>query len=104
MGTPLATPYNPLAKYKGADGIVRFSNTRLQAAVDDAAKALGADDHFAAVAHHVYNQDGTEVENVTKVSAIVRTKDGKLSLAVAGYKDWSKGSLGGEAAVVWKPF
>jgi len=96
-------PYNPLAKFKTADGLAKFSNTRLQSAIDDAIAAMGPDDHFAAVAHHVYNQDGTAVENVTKVSAVVRVKGG-FSLAVAGYKDWTKDALGAEAKIVWKPF
>ncbi len=104
MSTPVpAAPYNPLAKYKTADGIAKFSNTKLQSAIDDAIAAMGLDDHFAAVAHHVYNQDGTAVENVTKVSAVVRVKGG-FSLAVAGYKDWTKNALGAEAKIVWKPF
>jgi len=34
-----ATPYNPLARFKTADGIAKFSNTKLQSAIDDAIAA-----------------------------------------------------------------
>ena len=96
-------PYNPLATYEAPGGLRRFSNSKLQSAIDDAIASVG-DAQFVAVAHHLYEQDGTQVENVTKVSALVRMQDGKFSLAVAGYKDWTKGSLGAEAKAIWKPF
>lgn len=99
-GSPGVPPiYNPLAKWEDPNGIRKFSNAKLQSAIDDAFKALPADAHAAFVAHHVFNQDGTAVENVTTVSAFVKGPAG-FTLAVAGYKDWSKGSLGAEAKLV----
>lgn len=98
-----AKPYNPLASYEAPGGLRRFSNAKLQSAIDDAIASAG-DAHFVAVAHHVYEQSGEEVENVTKVSALVRLADGKFSLAAGAYKDWNKGDLGAEAKVIWKPF
>lgn len=89
------------------NGIRRFSNARLQAALDSAIAEMGPDDHVAVVAHHVYHDDGTEIENVTVLSAVVRPpKDSKfkdVSIMVGGFKDWTKGDLGAEAKVVWKP-
>lgn len=104
MSTPVPEkPYNPLATYTAPNGLRRFSNAKLQSAIDDAIASAG-DSPFVAVAHHVYEQNGVEVDNVTKVSALVRMQDGKFSLAVGAYKDWTKGDLGAEAKVVWKPF
>lgn len=101
-------PYNPLATYEAPGGLRRFSNAKLQSAIDDAIASAG-DSHFVVVAHHVYEQNGNEMTNgaltnITKVSALVRMQDGKFSLAVGAYKDWTKGDLGAEAKVVWKPF
>ena len=98
----IAKPYNPYATYDQG-GIRKFTNAKLQSAIDDALAAAG-DSHFVVVGHHEFNQDGSQVENVTKVSALVRMADGKFSVAVAGYKDWTKGDMGAEAKVVWKPF
>lgn len=102
MGTTPA-PYNPFAQYQTPEGIRKFTNAKLQSAIDDAIASAG-DSHFVVVGHHEYEQDGTVNTNVTKVSALVRTSDGKFTLAVGAYKDWSNGDLGGEAKVVWKPF
>jgi hypothetical protein len=93
------TPYNPLAKWEDANGIRKFSNAKLQSAIDDALKALPADAHAAFVAHHVFEQNGAATENITKVSAFVKGPAG-FSLAVAGYKDWHRGDIGAEAKLV----
>ena len=105
MSTPPLPPttFNPLSTWQTPGGIRKFSNAKLQSAIDDAVASAG-DAHFVVVAHQVYQQDGTAIENVTKVSALVRMADGKFSLAVGAYKDWTKGDLGAEAKVVWKPF
>lgn len=103
MSTPIATPYNPLATYEAPGGLRKFTNAKLQSAIDDAIASAGTS-HFVAVAHQVYEQNGDHIENITKVSALVRMQDGKFSLAVGAYKDWTKGDLGAEAKVVWKPF
>lgn len=104
MTTPTPKPYDPLAVWESSDGIRRFTNSKLQGAIDDAFNAAKATDKpFVVVAHQVYNQDGSTVENVTKISAFVKVGD-SLSMAVGGYKDWTKGDLGAEAKVVWTPF
>lgn len=110
MSTPLGlTPplngpvYNPLAVWEDANGVRRFSNAKLQSAIDDAIAASDGST-FTAVAHHVYEQNGDKIDNITKVSAFVKMADGKFSLAVGGYKDWAKGDLGVEAKAIWKPF
>ena len=101
--SPVGTPYNPFAKYEAPDGIRRFTNAKLQSAIDDAIAAAG-DSHFVAVAHHEYSQDGTADMNVTKVSGLVKTSNGRFTLVAAAYKDWEHGDLGVESKVVWKPF
>jgi hypothetical protein len=93
-------PYNPYREVE-VNGIKRFENTKLQSVIDDAVKAVG-DKHFAAVAHHVYREDGTQLENITKVSLVVRVGD-SFSLAAGAYKDWVKGDLGAEAKAIWTP-
>jgi hypothetical protein len=100
MSTPQpAVPYNPLAKYETGAGARRFTNAKLQSAIDDAFAALPADKSVAAVVHHVYNQDGTAVENVTKVSIVARGPFGSTIMAAA-FKDWTKGDIGAEAKLV----
>lgn len=96
-------PYNPYATYELPNGLRKFTNAKLQSAIDDAIASAG-DSHFVVVGHHEFEQDGAENKNITKVSALVRMADGKFSVAVGGYKDWSKGDLGAEAKIVWKPF
>lgn len=81
-------------------GIRVFENAKLQSAIDQAAAALGSDKTYAAVAHHVYRDDGTRIENVTKVSFIVRGPAG-ISVAVGAYKDWSGGDQGAEGKIIW---
>ncbi|HEY6547627.1 MAG TPA: hypothetical protein VI589_06965 [Vicinamibacteria bacterium] len=103
MTTPAAgTPYNPLSRYTTEEGLKRFTNSKLQSAID-AAVASAGDAPVVVVAHHVYEQDGAKTENVTKASILVRLPAG-FSLMAAGYKDWQDGNLGAEARVVWKPF
>jgi hypothetical protein len=97
------TLYNPLAQYQRPDGTRAFTNNVLQSAIDLALAKANPDDPFLAVAHHVYNQDGTEVENITKASFFVRLPAG-LSLACGGYKDWTKPKAHGVGAeIVWRP-
>lgn len=92
---------DPLSTYQSGD-VRRFSNLKLQAAIDSALAEAHPDDKVVVVAHHVYNADGSVVENITKVSALVRLPAG-FSLMAGGYKDWSKGDLGAEGKIVWKP-
>jgi hypothetical protein len=99
MGSSTPVAYNPLAKWEDANGIRKFSNSRLQSAIDDAFKVLPPDKNAAIVAHHVYNQDGTAVENITKLSIFVKGPAG-FTLAAAGYKDWASGNQGAEAKLV----
>lgn len=98
-----AVPYNPFAQYQLPSGVRKFTNSRLQDAIDDAIASAG-DAHFVVVGHHEYNQTGGINENVTKLSALVRTSDGKYTLSLGAFKDWNKGDQGVEAKVVWKPF
>lgn len=81
------------------NGIKRFSDARIQAAIDSALAELGPNEPIAVVAHHIYNSDGT---NRTQLSAAIRLGN-DWSIMAAGYKDWTKGDLGAEAKVVWKP-
>jgi hypothetical protein len=81
----------------------RFSNPYTQAALDSALIEMSPDDPVVVVAHHVYNDDGTQVENVTKLSAVARLPNGGLSVMVGAYKDWSKGDKGVEGKIVWRP-
>lgn len=98
-----STLYNPLAQYERPDGTRAFTNNVLQSAIDLALAKAEPRDPFLAVAHHVYNQDGTRIENVTKASFFVRLPAG-LSLACGGYKDWTKPKAHGVGAeIVWKP-
>lgn len=99
IAKPIA-PYNPYA-IREQNGIRTFENAKLQSVIDDAVQAVG-DRHFAAVAHHVYHNDGTVVENVTKVSLLVKVGGG-FSLAAGAYKDWTSGDLGAEAKAIWVP-
>lgn len=82
-------------------GVRRFSNLNIQAAIDSALAEAKPEDKVVVVAHHVFNTDGTVVENVTKASILVRLPAG-FSVMAGGYKDWSKGSLGAEGKIVWK--
>lgn len=90
-----------LATYQSGS-IRRFSNLQIQAAIDSALAEAKPEDSVVVVAHHVYNSDGTKVENVTKLSALVRLPAG-FSLMAGAYKDWTKGDLGAEGKIIWKP-
>lgn len=80
----------------------RFANAQIQAAIDSALAEAKPEDSVVVVAHHVYNNDGTVVQNVTKLSALVRLPAG-FSLMAGAYKDWTKGDIGAEGKIVWKP-
>lgn len=81
----------------------RFTNPYTQAALDSALAEVSDADPVVVIAHHVYNADGTKVENKTMLSAVVKLPAG-FSLMVGGYKDWTKPlDQGVEGKVVWKP-
>lgn len=82
-------------------GIRVFTNDKIQSAVDAAISSLDPEDRWAFVAHHVYDDNGARIENVTKVSAVVKLKDG-WSIGVGAYKDWAKGDQGAEAKIILK--
>jgi hypothetical protein len=82
-------------------GIRRFSNLKIQSAIDSALAESKPEDKVVVVAHHVYNNDGTVVENVTKLSALVKLPGG-FSVMAAAYKDWGKGDIGAEGKIVFK--
>lgn len=85
------------------DGVRIFSNPHIQSVVDEAMRNMDEGDRYVIVAHHVYDNDGQRIENVTKVSAIFKlTENGKWSIGVGAYKDWSGGDLGAEAKIVLK--
>jgi hypothetical protein len=86
--------YNPAA-LREVNGIRTFANDKLQSAIDEAVKALDGK-IVAAVAHHIYRNDGTEIENITKVSVAVRIGD-SWSIMAGAYKDWEHGDVGAEA-------
>lgn len=99
----MAPAYDPLAIYQRSDGTRAFTNAKLQSAIDLALSKVTGDEPFLAVAHHVYNQDGTQVENVTKASFYVRLAKG-LSVSCGGYKDWTKPKAHGVGAeIIWRP-
>ena len=95
-------PLNQYPVYQTEDGLRRFENARIQRAVDDALAELERKEgakNWAAVVHHVYNSDGTEVENVTRVSVAVKLAD-RWSIAAGAFKDWSNGEVGAEGKVI----
>ena len=96
-------PIIPFPLTRGPDGIKRFSNAKIQSAIDSALSEASPDDKLVIVAHHVYNDDGTRVENITKLSALYRLSKG-FSVVAGSYKDWAKGDLGVEGKIIWKPF
>lgn len=107
MASPQLVPgtpgtYNPFATYE-KNGTRLFTNGALQSAIDLAVKEVG-DSQVAIVAHHEYDQHGNENTNITKLSAVAKTKDGKFSVMVGAFKDWSSGDLGAGAKIAWKPF
>ena len=98
----LPTAVDPLKLYASGP-FRRFTNPYTQAALDSALGEVSADDPVVVVAHQVYNNDGTKIENMTTLSAVVRLKGG-FSIMMGGYKDWTKGDIGAEGKIVWKPF
>lgn len=76
----------------------RFTDDRIQQAVDSALAEAKPEDKVVVVAHHVYNSDGT---NVTKLSALVRLPAG-FSVMAGAYKDWAKGDVGAEGKIVFR--
>lgn len=82
-------------------GIRKFSNEKLQSAIDDALSELSGDTKVAVVAHGIYLNDGTSLKSLATLSAAVKIGN-QWSIMVAGYKDFAKGDLGAEAKVVWK--
>lgn len=107
MSTPGITSLAPAAppqQFKLRElpnGVRVFDNAKIQGAIDSALAAMGPDDRFATVAHHVYRSDGTKVENVTKLSVVVKVKGG-FSIAAGAYKDWTSGDQGAEGKIVFK--
>ncbi len=77
----------------------KFSNEHLQAAIDEAMTRLPADKNVAIVAHQVYHQDGTAVENVTAVSVVARGPGG-FTVEAAAYRDWVHKDIGAEVEFV----
>lgn len=81
----------------------RFTNPYTQAALDSGLAEASADDPVVVVAHHVYNADGTKIENRTMLSIVAKLPAG-FSVMVGGYKDWTKPlDQGFEGKIVWKP-
>ena len=76
----------------------RFSDERIQAAIDNAFAEAKPEDKLVVVAHHVFNSDGT---NVTKLSALYRLPAG-FSVVAGAYKDWTKGDMGAEGKIVFR--
>jgi hypothetical protein len=97
----VTTGVDPL-KLTESGPLRRFTNPYTQAALDSALSEITAGDPVAVVAHHVYNNDGTRIENVTKLSIVARLPAG-FSVMAAGYKDWTKGDIGAEGKIVWRP-
>lgn len=84
----------PLQVVEGADGIRRFSDANIQAAIDHAIAELGPDDHVAVIAH------ADQAGDVT-LSAVARLGAG-FSVMAAAFKAHDK-PLVFAAEIVWKP-
>jgi hypothetical protein len=95
MSTPI--PVKPPMLYQTGT-LRRFSDDRIQAAIDNALAEMKPEDKMAVVAHHVYNSDGT---HITKLSAVYRLPAG-FSVVAGAYKDWTKGDQGIEGKIVFK--
>lgn len=78
---------------EGVDGVRRFSDANIQAAVEDALSHVTTDKPVAVVGHATL--DGW------KLSAAYRAGD-DWTIMVAAYQDWGK-PVTGEAKVVWTP-
>jgi len=78
-------------------GIRRFSDARIQAAIDSALAEAKPEDKVCVVAHHTFAGG----ENVTKLSVMVRLPAG-FSVMAGAFKDWSKGDVGAEGKIVFR--
>lgn len=87
------------AKLIDSGGVRRFSDARIQAAVDSALAEAKPTDQVVVVAHHVYGDHGTQ--NITKLSLLVRLPQG-FSVAAGAFKDWTKDDVGAEGKIVWR--
>jgi hypothetical protein len=97
---PVPKVTDPFALQYNQQGLGTFVNPKTQAAIDLGLAELEPGKTFAAVAHHVYDNDGTRIENVTKVSFVVRLPEG-FSVQAGAYKDWQHGDHGVEGKIVW---
>lgn len=99
----LAAAYDPLATYERFD-IRRFTNAALQEEMASILADMRDTETVAVVGHHIYNQDGTRVANVTKLSAVVRDPFGVkgFSLMAGGFKDWTSRESGAEGKIVFR--
>lgn len=76
----------------------RFSDDRIQAAIDAALAEAKPEDKMVVVAHHTFNTDGT---NITKLSVLYRLPAG-FSVVAGAFKDWNKGDMGAEGKIVFR--
>ena len=77
-----------------SNGIRRFSNNKVQSAINNALAKLPKDHKLAVVAHA--DLEGASLTTVVKL-------DDKWSVQAGAYKPW-RGKLSAEAEVVWSPF
>lgn len=90
------------ARLVDSGGVRRFSDARIQAAIDSALASVKPESKVAVVVHHTYAYPGGVAgENRTTATLLVRLPQG-FSVAAAGYKDWTSGEIGGEAQLVWE--
>jgi hypothetical protein len=75
------------------NGIRRFSDVKIQAAIDEALKHVTPEKPVAVVGH--------VTDEGWKLSAAARLGD-DWSIMAAAYQDWG-GSVSADAAVVWTP-
>ena len=101
MTTPAGWTPPPSLQTYDSGGLRRFTNLKVQAAIDSALAEARPEDKVVVVAHQVYNNDGTTTENRTMLSAMVRLPAG-FSVLAGGYRDWNKGDIGFEGKIVWK--
>lgn len=78
-------------------GIRRFSDARIQAAVDSALAEAKPEDKVCVVAHHTFAAG----ENITRLSIMVRMPAG-FSVMAGAFKDWQKGDVGAEGKIVFR--
>lgn len=82
--------------------IRRFSDERIQSAIDEAMSHIDADTPVATVAHLVVDGSGRAS---AKVSIATRFGD-SVTIQAAAFADWGGGSaadLGAAAKIVWTP-